>query len=260
MAKTQLRFASLGSGSRGNGTLFEVGDTTILVDCGFSLKQTEIRLQRLGRSLDEIDAILVTHEHGDHLGGVRRVAARSGVPVWMTEGTAREAERRHGLFDSIRIVGGDDRFSIEGIEINPFHVPHDASEPIQFTFSNGKRTVGLLTDTGEVTSNIERQLDGCDALLLECNHDPKMLDAGPYPASLKRRVAGRFGHLSNRQAAALLKDIDTSRLQHLAVMHMSDKNNCEELAIASVCAALGCEQKWISIAGQQSGLGWREII
>ncbi len=260
MVTTRLRFASLGSGSRGNGTLFEMGGTTILVDCGFSLRQTEARLQRLGKSLQDIDAIVVTHEHGDHLGGVRRAASKGGIPVWMTAGTASEAERRHGLFDSVRIIGGHERFSIDGIEINPFHVLHDASEPVQFTFSNGGCTVGLLTDLGEVTPHIERQLGGCDALLLECNHDPELLAAGSYPIFLQKRVAGRLGHLSNRQAAVLLKKIDTSRLQHLAVMHMSEKNNREELAASSICGALGCEREWISIATQQDGLGWREIV
>ncbi len=259
MGNSHLRFASLGSGSKGNGTLFESGETTILVDCGFSLKQTEIRLQRLGRGLDEIDAILVTHEHSDHLGGVRRLAARSGVPVWMTAGTAREAERRHGLFDSIRMISGDDPFSIGGVEVNPFHVSHDAKEPVQFTFSNGRHRVGLLTDVGEVTPYIESQLDGCEALLLESNHDPDLLDRGPYPPFLKRRVAGRLGHLSNQQAAALLENLDTSSLQHLVVMHLSEQNNCVQQATAAISQALCCEQRWIEVASQQDGLDWREV-
>lgn len=254
-----MRFASLGSGSKGNGTLFETGDTTILVDCGFSLKQTEIRLQRLGKTIDEIDAILVTHEHGDHLGGVRRLAKRAGCPVWMTSGTAAEAERRHGLFDSVRVIGGFENFSIGAMEVTPFHVSHDAEEPIQFTFSNGRHRVGLLTDTGEVSSHIRMQLDGCDALLLECNYDPDLLSTGPYPYSLKQRVMGKLGHLSNQQAATLLDEIDTSSLQHLVVMHLSEQNNCAEKAVAAVSGALGCEKQWISVASQKDGLEWREI-
>jgi len=177
----------------------------------------------------------------------------------MTSGTAAEAERRHGLFDSVRVIGGDECFSIGAIEVTPFHVSHDAEEPVQFTFSDGASRVGLLTDTGEISPYIRRQLDGCDALMLECNYDPDMLDAGPYPYSLKKRVRGRFGHLSNQQAAALLGEIDVSALQHIAVMHLSEQNNCKERALSAVSDALGCEKKWVSMANQQDGLGWRDV-
>ncbi|MBT7308783.1 MAG: MBL fold metallo-hydrolase, partial [Gammaproteobacteria bacterium] len=141
-----MRFASIGSGSKGNGTLVECGRTTLLVDCGFSLRQTELRLGRLGRRIEDIDAILVTHEHSDHLSGVRRLANRYGLPVWMSVGTAREAERRAGLLDTVRLICDQQRFSIGDIEINPYPVPHDATEPLQFTFSDGAHSVGLLTD------------------------------------------------------------------------------------------------------------------
>lgn len=254
-----MRFASLGSGSKGNGTLIERGETTLLVDCGFSLKQTELRLQRLGKTVDELDAILVTHEHSDHLGGVRRLSHKVGIPVWMSNGTAREAERRDGLFDTVRIICGHEPFTIGEIEVTPYHVPHDAKEPLQFTFSNGKRRIGLLTDAGEVTPHIERQLDGCDALLLECNHDLELLARGPYPVSLKQRVCGRLGHLNNRQAGLLLEQIDTSNLQHLVVMHLSEQNNCRDRAVAVVAEALQCESDWVVVADQQEGFEWRAV-
>ncbi|HIJ22924.1 MAG: MBL fold metallo-hydrolase [Gammaproteobacteria bacterium] len=254
-----MRFASIGSGSKGNGTLVESGETTLLVDCGFSMKQARLRLDKLGRSLEDLDAILVTHEHSDHLSGVRRIAEKYDIPVWMSAGTAREAERRSGLFSTIRIICGHQRFSIGEIEVNPYHVPHDAVEPLQFTFSSGQHRVGLLTDVGEVTPHIEAQLNGCNALLLECNHDLELLGRGPYPLSLKQRVSGRLGHLNNQQAAALLEQIDTSQLQHLVVMHLSEQNNSREKALLAVCEALDCSQEWVGVADQQDGFTWREV-
>jgi len=255
-----MRFASLGSGSKGNGTLLECGETTILGDCGFSLKQTEQRLSRLGKSVESLDAILVTHEHSDHINGVHRLAKKSGVAVWMSAGTAREAERRHGLLNKVKIVDGHQCFSIGALEVSPFHVPHDAQEPLQFTFSDGAKTVGLLTDVGEITPHIEQQLDRCDALMLECNHDPELLEAGPYPVLLKRRVGGRLGHLSNGQAAGLLEQMDTSCLQHLSLMHLSEQNNSRQRAVDAVSGVLNCSAEWISIADQQEGLEWREVV
>jgi phosphoribosyl 1,2-cyclic phosphodiesterase len=254
-----MRFASLGSGSKGNGTLIECGETTLLVDCGFSLRQTELRLQRLGRTIGQLDAILVSHEHSDHLNGVRRLAHKAGIPVWMSGGTAREAERRLGLFESVRIVSGGEPFTIGEIEVSPYSVPHDASEPLQYTFSSGGRRIGLLTDAGEVTPPIQRQLDGCDALLLECNHDPELLAQGPYPWSLKQRVSGRLGHLNKQQAATLLGQIDTSRLQHLVVMHLSEQNNSRDRAIGALQQALQGAQERIVIADQQLGFEWRVV-
>ncbi|HIJ35470.1 MAG TPA: MBL fold metallo-hydrolase, partial [Gammaproteobacteria bacterium] len=166
---------------------------------------------------------------------------------------------RSGLFSTIRIICGHQRFSIGEIEVNPYHVPHDAVEPLQFTFSSGQHRVGLLTDVGEVTPHIEAQLNGCNALLLECNHDLELLGRGPYPLSLKQRVSGRLGHLNNQQAAALLEQIDTSQLQHLVVMHLSEQNNSREKALLAVCEALDCSQEWVGVADQQDGFTWREV-
>ncbi|MBT3198240.1 MAG: amidohydrolase family protein, partial [Gammaproteobacteria bacterium] len=182
-----------------------------------------------------------------------------GLPVWMSVGTAREAERRAGLLDTVRLICDQQRFSIGDIEINPYPVPHDATEPLQFTFSDGAHSVGLLTDAGEVTPHIESQLRRCDALLLECNHDLELLQSGPYPYALKRRVAGRLGHLNNRQAAELLERVDTTQLQHLVVMHLSERNNCKTKALAAVSDVLGCDPEWVTLADQQEGFGWREV-
>ncbi|MGA7799396.1 MAG: MBL fold metallo-hydrolase [Gammaproteobacteria bacterium] len=251
-----MRFASLGSGSRGNGTLVEAGATCVLVDCGFSVAEVDRRLQRLGRDPDALAAILVTHEHGDHISGVGRLARRYGIPVWMTAGTlAVYRDERAG----VEIFNGHQAFAIGDLQIHPFPVPHDAREPCQFVFSDGARRIGVLTDTGAPTDHIVRCLDGCDALLLECNHDSDMLADGHYPPALKARVGGRFGHLSNAQAAELMGRLDSRSLQHVAAAHLSEKNNTAQRARAALAAALDCETDWIAVADQEEGLGWREV-
>lgn len=253
-----MRFASLGSGSAGNGALIEEGGTRVLVDCGFSVKETERRLGRLGVAPDEVTAILVTHEHADHIGGVGPFARRHGTPVWMTPGTW--GRQGLGAVPSVELFSCHEPFVIGDLEIWPFPVPHDAREPSQFVFGNGGVRVGLLTDAGRSTQHIEAQLDGCDALLIECNHDPELLANGPYPPALKVRVGGEHGHLSNQQAAGVLSNIDCSGLQHVVAAHLSEKNNRPELARAAISGALGCEPAWIAVADQEEGLGWREVV
>ncbi len=252
-----MRFALLGSGSRGNATLVEAGDSRVLVDCGFSVAETERRLGRLGLVAADIDALLVTHEHGDHIRGVAPFARRHGTPVWMTAGTALAA--RDTDLPVVEWHSGHEPFVIGGLEITPFPVPHDAREPCQFTFSDGARRLGVLTDLGSPTPCVVAALDGCDALVLECNHDPGLLARGPYPPALKARVAGALGHLSNGQAADLLGRLDCSRLQHLVAAHLSEKNNLPALATAALAGVLGCGADWIAVADQDLGLDWRAI-
>lgn len=251
-----MRFASLGSGSRGNATVVEHGQTLLMVDCGFSVRETERRLQRLGREPRQVSAILVTHEHSDHIGGVAAFARKYRIPVWLTAGT--RSVTRNELADA-NIFNSHMVFAIGDLEVRPFPVPHDAREPAQFVFSNGARTLGILTDTGSLTPHIEAQLNGCDALLLECNHDRNMLANGIYPPMLKARVGGDFGHLSNEQSAQLLQRINTSSLQHIVVAHLSEKNNSPELAKTAVCGALDCAAEWVAVAEQDVGLSWRQI-
>jgi len=219
-----MRIASLGSGSRGNATLVQYRNTTLLVDNGFSLKQFTRRLERLEIELDAIDAVLLTHEHGDHSGGVERLCAGHEIPLWTAVGTARAALSPD--FEYQRLVAGR-AVTIGGIEIIPVTVPHDASEPLQFIFhqlDNGKR-LGILTDTGHITRHIVEAFSCLDALLLEFNYDVEMLASGPYPDMLKQRVGGNLGHLSNDQSLDLLRQIDTDSLNCLIAAHISEKNN-----------------------------------
>lgn len=252
-----LRFSSLGSGSRGNATLVETDQTCIMVDCGFSVIETRRRLARLGKTPADIHGILVTHEHSDHISGVAGLARRFAIPVWMTAGTSV----MHADTDipSLDWFHGHAAFAIGDLHITPFPVPHDAREPCQFVFSDGVVRLGVLTDTGSITGHIRQVLDGCEALLLECNHDTAMLANGPYPTRLKRRVGGHLGHLSNAQAADLLSSIDVSALKQLAIAHLSDKNNRPELARSVLAQILKCAPEWIAVADQATGLEWRHV-
>jgi phosphoribosyl 1,2-cyclic phosphodiesterase len=254
-----IRFALLGSGSEGNALIVQVGSTTLLMDCGFSVSETVTRLARLGLQAEQLDGILVTHEHSDHIAGVARLARKFDIPVWMTHGTLRF---QHAAFADITVteLNPHSSLSIGDIQVQPILVPHDAGEPVQYVFGDGACRLGVLTDTGHATPHIESTLSGCHALVLECNHDEEMLRNGRYPASLKQRVGGRFGHLNNEQAATLLSHLDNSRLQHIVAAHLSQQNNQPALAVAALSGVLGCAEDWVAVAGQQQGLDWREII
>ena len=234
-----MRFCCLGSGSEGNGLVVESGSTRILIDCGFSVSETVSRLARIGLVPESLAAIVVTHEHADHLGGVPRFAARFGLPVWLTHGTLAGASGRLAALPSIHAFDGHDPFVIGDIAVAPIPVPHDAREPVQFVFGDGARRLGLLTDLGMATPHVVEALSGCDALVLECNHDPELLANSDYPAALKQRISGRHGHLANDAAAGLLRDIDSSRLQHIFAAHLSRQNNRPEFARAALAGALG---------------------
>jgi phosphoribosyl 1,2-cyclic phosphodiesterase len=254
-----MRFASIGSGSDGNGLIVESGATRILIDCGFRLSETVMRLKRLGLEPADLAAVLVTHEHDDHAGGVARFARRYDLPVYLTYGTLVACGPQGSMLPRVDLIDSHTPFAIGELEIHPYPVPHDAREPSQFVFSDGDRRLGLLTDTGDSTPHIERMLSGLDALVLECNHDLELLMNGPYPPTLKRRISGRYGHLDNGTAARLITDIDCSRLQHFIAAHLSAQNNTPELARAAMAAALKCEAAWVCIATQEEGIDWREV-
>ncbi len=254
-----MRFASLGSGSEGNALVVQVGQTCVMMDCGFTLSGTEARLQRLGLSVENLSGIVVTHEHGDHISGVARLARKYSIPVWLTHGTRQICARMFAGISAVTEITPHHAFSIGDLQIQPYVVPHDAVEPVQYVFSDGAQRLGVLTDVGRSTPHIEAMLSGCDALVLECNHDPSMLANSTYPPSLKQRVGGRFGHLNNNEAAALLASLDNSRLQHIVAAHLSRKNNTRELAVAALSAALNCAADWVAVATQDEGLDWREI-
>jgi phosphoribosyl 1,2-cyclic phosphodiesterase len=252
-----VRFASLGSGSRGNATLIHAGDTCVLLDCGFSAREAEYRLARLGQSPAALTAVLVTHEHGDHISGVGALARKYALPVWASAGTL--AADRLGEVPAVTEFGSHESFALDGLEVTPFPVPHDAREPCQFVFGDGARRLGILTDAGSPTAHIAATLSGCDALVVECNHDKALLANGSYPPVLKARVGGDLGHLSNAQAAELVATLDTGRLRHMVAAHLSEKHNTPALAATALAGALGCGSEWIGVAHQARGLDWREV-
>lgn len=250
-----MRFCALASGSQGNALLVEHDDTLILIDCGLPLKHLEQRLAVVGRRLDAVDAVLITHEHGDHSRGIGPLSRRRPLPFWATPGTARSIAATES-FEHLRMSR---ELVIGSIRVEPYPVPHDAREPCQFVFNAGGRRLGLLTDAGHVTPVVERALARCDALALEFNHDAWMLEHGRYPAAVKARVASRLGHLNNDQAAELLLRIRHPGLQWITGLHLSEQNNSPErvrVAAARVTDGSGVE---LRLAAQHEPTEWIEI-
>lgn len=256
-----MRFASLGSGSAGNALVVEENATRVMLDCGFGIKETVARLSRINLAPEELTGIVITHEHDDHAGGAFKFAAKYNVPVWLTYGTLKMVDRylpnQHSL--KLKIVDSHTAFSINDIEVQPYPVPHDAREPIQCVFSNGIKRLGVLTDVGHSTPHIQTMLSGCDALVLECNHDASMLQTGPYSWTLKKRVGGDLGHLENTESAQILANLDNSKLQHIIAAHLSAKNNMPILAQKALSSVLNCELDWVGLADQTLGFDWRQL-
>jgi len=254
-----LRFCCLGSGSEGNALVVEAHDgltvTRILIDNGFGPRELARRLTRAELTIADLDAVVITHEHSDHIGGVRALVRKRRIAVFASAGTTRAAEI--GDDADLRCLRSGESVAIGGVTVMPYAVPHDAAEPLQFVFSDGNRRLGLLTDIGAPNHDVARMLDGLDALILECNHDAELLASGAYPPFLKARIAGDRGHLSNAQAAALLGQIDRSRLGFIAAAHLSQRNNRPELARRAIAASLGCDAGDIEVAAQDEGFAWR---
>jgi phosphoribosyl 1,2-cyclic phosphodiesterase len=251
-----VRFAVLGSGSRGNGTLIASNDTYVLVDCGFSLRETERRLARLGIGAEQLSAVLVTHEHADHVHGVGLLSRRYNLPVYMSSGTLRGMRKP---VDATGVVACGQQLDIGDLRIDVVSVSHDALEPTQFVFSDGRRRFGVLTDLGSYCPRILESYQGLDALMIESNHCRDMLARGHYPVFLKQRVGGNVGHLNNHQAASLVSELGWQDLQHLVLAHLSSKNNLPHLARQCFVDTLGCDPDWLQLADQDSGLDWRHI-
>ncbi|MBC7502993.1 MAG: MBL fold metallo-hydrolase [Herminiimonas sp.] len=254
-----MKFASLGSGSEGNAllisTLSGTSRTTVMLDCGFSIREAERRMARLGMLPSELAGIIVTHEHQDHVGGVFKFARRHGIPVWLSFGTFQAVGDKCKDVD-VSFCSDGQPVMIGALEIIPYTVPHDAREPVQYVASNGRLKLGVLTDAGHSTPHLVSALGGCDALVMECNHDRDMLANSAYPPSLKSRIGGAYGHLSNQTSAEILAAIDKSRLKTVVGAHLSQQNNTPQLAREALSGVLDETVTTIMIACQQEGFDW----
>jgi phosphoribosyl 1,2-cyclic phosphodiesterase len=257
-----LRFRSLGSGSTGNAALVEAtsgGRTSrLLIDCGFGLRQLDLRLAKAGLAAGDIDAIFVTHEHGDHIGCAHSLSRRNRIPVWMSEGTwlatgGRDFEGR------LNLARDDSEFAVGDIAVRPFTVPHDAREPLQLRCSDGDRTLGVLTDLGHATAHVLSRLSGVHALLLEFNHDSELLANSAYPAFLKLRVGGKHGHLSNTAAADIARAVRHEGLRHVVAAHLSEQNNRPEIVRRLMAEALGGHEAEMLTASASEGSPWLDV-
>jgi phosphoribosyl 1,2-cyclic phosphodiesterase len=254
-----IRFKSLGSGSSGNATVIQARCGTqmvhLLVDCGLGIRELDKRLGAAGMLADQIDAIFVTHEHGDHIGCAQRLAVRERIPVYMSAGTYDGVGRPD--FDGLlRLACDGEDIAIGSLRVRPFTVPHDAREPLQLTCTDGDTRLGILTDLGHATAHVQQHLAGCATVLLECNHDEQMLAAGAYPAFLKRRVGGDYGHLANSAAAAIAQALLASGLKQVVAAHLSEQNNKPELARQALAEALACGPEDIHVADGARGSDW----
>ncbi len=239
-----MRLQSIASGSSGNCVYVGSEATHLLVDVGISGKKTESGLEELGLTGRDIDGILITHEHSDHIQGLGVIARKFGIPIYATAGTIREIKRlcaagRGGglgdIEDSLfHEVKEDVRFTIKDLAVNPMHISHDAAQPVGYRISYGSRRVAVCTDLGVYNDYTVECLKGMDALLIEANHDVHMLQAGSYPYYLKQRILGDRGHLSNESSGRLLCRILHDGLKTVLLGHLSKENNLPELAFESV--------------------------
>ena len=233
-----MRFASIASGSSGNCIYAGTENTHVLIDVGISGKRIEKGLADLGVKPSELTAICITHEHSDHIKGLGVLARKYEVPIYATEGTLREIRNVKSLGEYpeelLRPLRADVKLSLGDMEILPFHIDHDASDPVAYRIQAGNKSVAVATDLGHFNQYTIDHLLDLDAVLLESNHDLRMLQSGPYPYYLKRRIMGDFGHLSNENAGRLLNCILNDKLKYVLLGHLSKENNLPELAFETV--------------------------
>ncbi len=248
-----LTVCALASGSRGNAIYVSDGATALLVDAGLSGIEIQRRLNSKGLCADDLDAILVTHEHDDHIRGVGVLSRRFDLPVYISRTTETAAPQLGKLHRTINFDCGT-TFNINNFIIHPFSISHDAMDPAGFTIKQNGSKVGIATDLGVATAMVKAHLKECSLLILEANHDPEMLAQGSYPWPLKQRIKGRTGHLSNVESKTLLAEIKHDRLKHVVLAHLSDENNTPETALSEVGSAIDLSETALYVATQNKCL------
>ena len=253
-----MRYCSLGSGSKGNATAIVDNTRALLIDCGFSRKSSMERMELAGLDSSQLAAVLVTHEHGDHAKGALALCELLDIPLYSSFGTALHMSwLGHPL---LRVIESEHILEVAGFRIRPVVVPHDSKEPVQFVVeSRNQKRLGVLSDLGCVTRHVAEAYKGCHGLQLEANHDPAMLKSGPYPPRLQARVAGNYGHLSNRQCAELIRCLTWSGIQTVTAGHISEKNNSEWLVRQELSAALECAPESVTLLPQNEPSAWFEL-
>jgi phosphoribosyl 1,2-cyclic phosphodiesterase len=231
-----LSYCLLASGSKGNAIYVRSGPMALLIDCGLSARELLRRLDMRGLQAQSLQAILITHEHRDHMAGARVLAKRLRLPVLATRATWAACGDMQATRHQVFAAG--ESFDLGPLHLQPFSIPHDAADPVGLVISAGAARLGLCTDLGQALGLIERRLMGCQGLILESNHDPELLAQGPYPPWLKQRVRSRHGHLSNQQSAELLGRLHHPELQRVTLAHLSETNNRPELAAQAAAQAL----------------------
>ncbi len=226
-----MYFSVLGSGSRGNSVFIEAQGTTILIDAGFSGKEIERRLAQIGKTLDDLDAICVTHEHNDHIAGVGVLSRRCKIPVIANVPTFRRSEKKIGKPFKVMEFDTGDVVAFQDLQIRSFRISHDTADPVGYVVSDGVKQMGYCTDTGKVTHLMAQRLGHCNGLVLEFNHDPHMLQQGPYPLHLQQRIRSNMGHLANAEAAQFVRSLQHPGLTHVVLAHLSETNNHPDIAL-----------------------------
>ncbi len=252
-----LEVASLGSGSSGNATLVRSKTTTLLIDCGFTLKESLKRMASLGVAPSDLTAVLISHEHSDHVKGIGPLSRKFGVPIHLTHGTYRRLRDNRLL--AYELFHAHAPFTLGDIEVDPFPTPHDAAESCQFVLQHNGVSFVVATDMGVCTPYILKKLAGVNGVLIECNYDDEMLRNGPYPPSLQHRIRGNFGHLGNVQAGPVLRAIDHPRLNRILLGHLSEKNNTEDCARNTVLASLPQAADRVTVLKQHTASPWFAI-
>jgi phosphoribosyl 1,2-cyclic phosphodiesterase len=248
-----LRVCTLASGSKGNCIYVEGDGAKVLFDCGLTMRETKRRLSGIGVSPSELSAVVITHEHTDHIKGVGALCRAFKLPVYVTAGTYKSGHGWLGKGLTIREFEAGSSFDINGLTLEPFTTPHDAADPVGFAFYSSSKKGALATDLGYATHLVTERLKGANIIVLESNHDPGMLKDGPYPWYLKQRVAGKQGHLSNEDAGRLLECLLHDGLTHVILAHLSQINNLPELAhekAMETLAANRCECVRLGVASQ----------